>query len=120
MFQTFHLHFYIKELTWHKSPLVLSDFFSTEVCHNSYFYFLIFFCFSNIFNQKKIRHMVRLFIYYISTVYLLISSVNKNVSIILGLLLATILVGSRIQGQRKLEYIGFKNSLEFFSYLRIS
>ena len=29
--------------------------------------------------------------------------------IILGLLLATILVGSRIQGRRKLEYIRFEN-----------
>ena len=44
----------------------------------------------------------------------------KMLSIILGLLLAAVLVGSRIQGRRKLKHIRFKNSLiVFFSYLTI-
>ena len=42
----------------------------------------------------------------------------KVLPIILGLLLVTVLVGPRIQGQRKLEYIRFESSLiiEFFQF----
>ena len=42
----------------------------------------------------------------------------KVLPIILGLLLVTVLVGPRIQGQRKLEYIRFESSLiiEFFHF----
>ena len=64
--------------------------------------------------------MVRNFIIFLLSIFL--SIVSIKMSIRLSLLLATILLGSRIQGQRKLEYIRFKNSLiiEFFSILRIS
>ena len=42
----------------------------------------------------------------------------KMLSITLGLLLATILAGAKIEGRRKLEYIKFKNSLELeFLYI---
>ena len=64
--------------------------------------------------------MVRNFIIFPLSIFL--SIVLIKMSIRLSLLLGTILLGSRIQGQRKLEYIRFKNSLiiEFFSILRIS
>ena len=87
----------------------------------SYFYFLVFFCFNNIFNQKKLGIWSdTLSIIFPLSIFLSIVLI-KMLLIILGLLLATILVGSRIQGWRKLEYIRFKNSLKivFFTFENI-
>ena len=97
-------------------------FFSIKIFHIPYFYFFIFFvCVISLTKTKLGIWTDTLSIIFPLSIFLSIVLI-KMLLIRFGLFLATILIGPRKQGRRKLEFIRFKNSLiiEFSSYLRMS